>query len=932
MKLKKALFILLFFPFIMLGQVSNSVSGKIIDHYTKESLANVEVSVTKNKILIKTSSSGSFKISKLQKGENTLFFFLKGYQIVKIPVQITDSSIVNLGIIRLEKEIFEDIDKGFILLNDEDIMNAENGNSDNITGILSSSKSNFQKTVAFQFSSTFFKLRGLDSRHQNISLNGIEMNKFYNGRPIWSNWGGLNDATRNQIFTSGLSFNKMCFGGINGSLNINTFAANYTKSTKVSLASSNRNYQGRLMASYFSGIQKNGWAYAFSASYRFAKEGFFEGSVYKANSFFTSISKKLNKKHSLHITGIYAENQRGKSSPNTQEIYDLKNIKYNAYWGKQDGKIRNSRIKSVNEPLFILSHVFDINKTSTLQTNLSYQFGEITNSRLDYGGSQFVINEDNSLSIIGGGTNPDPTYYQKLPSYFLRNSQNPDYDKAYLAEQDFLKNGQLNWNNLYAANKNTGYSVYALYEDVNENKQLSINSVFNKKLKTNFNLDVSILYKKLYSENYAKMLDLLGGSGFLDVDNYSETVDEAQNDLQNPNRIINEKDKFKYNYELHANKIEGFSQLRYDSRKIAAFVSTQISNSKFQRNGLYENGRFPGDSSLGKSEPLSFLDFGIKGGFTYKFTGRHILKANTAYLTQAPTLQNSFSNSRENNDVVINLTSEKIWLSEVNYFYRSKILNAGLSVYFSDIKDATHLSFYYADGLTGINFAETTAFVQEIMTGINQQNMGAEASLTLQVTPSLQLNGVAAIGQSIYANNPNLYLTSDDFTKPLQFGKSYLKNYHISNGPQQAFSMGITYNDPKYWWLNFAVNYFNNAYINVAPILRTNNFYLDNDGIPLEDYNEEVAKNMLKQESFNPYYLINVVGGKSWKVNNYYIGFFAVVNNILNKEIKTGGFEQSRNANYKTLLEDKSREKPIFGPKYWYGYGTTFYASVYVRM
>lgn len=932
MKILNILLLSLFFPYLIFGQKSNSVSGKIIDHYTEEALENVEISIVKTNIITRTSSDGIFQISNFPKGENILKLFLKRYQTLRIPIQIGDTSKIDMGIILLKKETPEEIDQSFIVLSNEDLMNTEDGNSNNITGVLTASKNNFQRTVAYQFSPTFFKLRGLDSKYRKIMLNGVEMNKFYNNRPIWSNWGGLNDVTRNQIYTPGLSSDKISFGGINGSLNINTFASNFTKSTKVSFASSNRNYQGRVMAGYFSGLQKNGWAYAFSTSYRFAEEGFFEGSVYKANSFFAAVSKKINKKHSFHLTGIYADNQRGKSSPNTQEVYDLKNIKYNAYWGKQNGKNRNSRIKSVNEPLFILSHVFDINETVTLQTNLSYQFGTIANSRLDYGGSQLIFDGNNTPTIIGSGTNPDPTYYQKLPSYFLRDSQNPDYEKAYLAEQEFIKNGQLNWNDLYAANQNTGNSTYALYEDVNENQQFAVNSIFNKRINPKFNLDASISYRELFSENYAKMKDLLSGTGFLDVDNYSETVDEAQNDLQNPNRIIGKNDKFKYNYELDASKMVAFSQLRYNNRKTSAFFSAQIANIKYQRNGLYENGRFPGERSLGKSESLNFMNYGIKGGITYKFTGRHIIKTNIAYVTQAPTLQNSFSNSRENNDIVIDLTDEKILTGEVNYFYRSKIFNAGLSAYFSDIKDATRISFYFADGLTGINFAETTAFVQEILTHVNQQNIGVEASLSVQVTPSLQLNGVAAIGQSIYANNPELYLTSDDFKEPLQYGKSYLKNYHFSNGPQQAYSMGITYNDPDYWWLNVAGNYFNNAFINVAPILRTNNFYKDNDGIPFVDYDKEIAKNLLKQESFEPYFLLNAAGGKSWKVNDWYIGFFAVVNNILDQEFKTGGFEQSRNANYKTLLEDKSREKPIFDSKYWYGYGTTFYASVYVRM
>ena len=47
-----------------------------------------------------------------------------------------------------------------------------------------------------------FRLRGLDSEYGTTMINGITMNKIYDGRPQYSNWGGLNDATRNQEFTS----------------------------------------------------------------------------------------------------------------------------------------------------------------------------------------------------------------------------------------------------------------------------------------------------------------------------------------------------------------------------------------------------------------------------------------------------------------------------------------------------------------------------------------------------------------------------------------------------------------------------------------------------------------------------------------------------------------------------------------------------------
>ncbi len=57
-----------------------------------------------------------------------------------------------------------------------------------------------------------------------------------------------------------------------------------------------------------------------------------------------------------------------------------------------------------------------------------------------------------SRVTLGGGTNPDPTYYQKLPSYYLRFADNPNYEAAYLAQQDFKEDGQLDWQQLYNAN------------------------------------------------------------------------------------------------------------------------------------------------------------------------------------------------------------------------------------------------------------------------------------------------------------------------------------------------------------------------------------------------------------------------------------------------------------------------------------------------
>ena len=109
------------------------------------------------------------------------------------------------------------------------------------------------------------------------------------------------------------------------------------------------------------------------------------------------------------------------------------------------------------------------------------------------------------------------------------------------------------------------------------------------------------------------------------------------------------------------------------------------------------------------------------------------------------------------------------------------------------------------------------------------------------------------------------------------------------------------------------------------------NFYLAQDGLPFNDYNLNIAQDLLRQEKFDDYMVMNMIGGKSWRIDNYYVGFFASINNILNQKYRTGGFEQGRNANYQELLQDVNKPKRVFGPKYWYGRGTNYFLNLYFR-
>lgn len=919
------------------------VKGSVKDAITNEPLPDVTITIEETQQSTQTDALGEFSFTdKVPLGEQVLRLSKIGFVTKRYPIVVNEESIVDITNMTLEIDPSDTTDAFVISLTDDELNN-DDGFTDNISGLLQSSRDVFLNAAAFDFSSTFFRPRGLDNANGKVLINGLEMNKQFNGRPQWANWGGLNDVQRNQEFSMGISPNEYTFGDLAGTTNIVMRASKYRRGGRVSYASANRSYTGRIMGSYSSGLLTDGWSYSVLGSRRFGNEGFIDGTLYDSNSFFASVEKQLGENHSLNFTGIYAQNRRGRSTAITEEVFRLKGRTYNPFWGIQDGEIRNSRIREIEEPILMLNHFWTISEKSTLNSNVGYQFGRIGNSRIDNGGTQLEIGPNEQEFFTGGARNPHPSYYRNLPSYQLRFPDLTAYNfqNAFLAQEEFVNNGQLDWTRLYEANAFPGRnSTYIIQEDRNDDSQLMFSTVLNTELSESIMLNASLNYRKLNSENFASVKDLLGGTGYLDVDNFAEEdsqtslalTDIAQSDVNNPNRIAREGERYRYNYEIDADVLNAFTQAQFKYNKIDFYLGGNFGKTSYQRNGFYENGYFIGNS-FGKSKKLDFKTYGIKGGFTYKISGKHFIDVNGTYFTKAPNIRNSFSNARQNNNVVSGITEETINSVDASYIYRSPIMKARLTGYYTNFSDGTDIGFYFTEDIAGLGI-EQDAFVQEVMTNIDRRHIGAELGIEAQVTHTIKLKAAAAVGQFTFANNPNLYLTSDDFQGELRFGKgkTYLEDYHVAGGPERAYQLGFEYRDPDFWWVGLTANYFSNIYADVSALARSENFALDFDGQPINGYDENVAKDLLKQEEFDDYFLVNIVGGKSWKVGDYFVGFFTTVNNVFDEEYKTGGFEQSRLAKYNTVLEDKSRPYgPVFGSRYFFGNGTTYYLNVYLR-
>ncbi len=926
------------------------VIGVIVQDEDEKPLKEVNITIENTLLKTQTDNKGNFSLesNEIPVGEQFLLVDKEGYLSKRYPIIINKGETLDLGTLYLKVDITEETEQiGIISLSDNELA-ADDNVLFNVSGLLQSTRDVFLRAAAFDFSATFFNPRGYDNARGKVLINGMEMNKFSTGRPQWTQWGGLNDIQRNRTLSMNTHANEYQFGDLAGTTNIDMRASGQRKGGRVSYASSNRSYQGRVMGSYNSGILSGGWSYSVLMSRRFGEEGFQEATLYDANSFSASVEKQINDDHSINFTGFYSPNRRGLSNAFTREVEELKGRRYNPEWGYQNGEKRNVRIRRIEQPVFMLNHYWDISDDISLNTNVGYQFGALGTTRVDNGGTRLTTDVNGNPVYVGGALNPSPVYWQRLPSFALQD-ENPttdDFALAYQLQQEFIQDGQFDWQTIYERNisntQNGGNSTYILKEDITDEEMISFNSILNAKLKDNITLNASVDYRANTIENYAQVNDLLGGEQFLDVDFFAEettqtigdAVDIAQSDLRNPNRLVVEGDRYEYNFEVDVEEYNAFAQTQFQYSWVDFYVGATFGQTTYQRTGLFENGYYPGEFSFGEGEKLEFNNIAGKVGAVFKIKGGHYIDANLAYLQDAPTLRNSYVNPRQNNIVVNDLTEVISQHADIGYVYRSPTIQARLTGYYTTFEDATNVGFYFTEDLTGFNSDNASAFVQEVMTGIDTQHLGAELGIEAQVTPTIKLKAAAAYGEHTYTNNPDLYLMSQDFgLEEVTFGsgKTSMKNLRVPGGPQQAYQLGFEYRSPDFWNVGITSNYFSHGYVSPSGLVRSENFRLDLDGQEFADFDEDIARQTLKQERFEDYFLFNAIGGKSWKVGDYYVGFFAVINNIFGEDYITGGFEQSRRANFQNRTEDLNRDTPLFGNRYFFGRGTTYYLNVYVR-
>lgn len=793
-----------------------------------------------------------------------------------------------------------------------DQLDDENDNQD-VSGLLQSSRDVFTNIAGFNFSAARYRMRGYSSEEYTVLMNGVVLNEVERGRAIWAFWGGLNDITRYQNTKVGVTSSAFNFSGIGGYSNIDARASSLRKGSRFSYSLANRSYRNRVMFTHNTGMMSNGWAFSVSGSVRWSEEGYVEGTSFSGASYFLSAEKKINAKHSIGAVLYGAPTAQGVSSITTQETYDLTgNNFYNAYWGYQNGEKRNSRIRNNHLPRLIASHYFTISDKTSLKTSAHVSYGKTGYTRLGW----------------QNAADPRPEYYKNLPSYYNDPEFSAEYDYYYDAwTSNNTDVTQVNWDQLYFANSKNLSTI----ENVNgiegnnvtgnrskyivENQRQNIihsgfNSVLQHQLTDNASLNVGLRSSFYKSNNFQVVEDLLGGDFWLDIDGFAERDfpegDKKQTDIDNPNQIVKEGDRFGYDYDIHNNNHNLYAQIEGSTAKVDWYFVANFARYTYWRTGNVRNGLFP-EKSFGESEKTNFNNYGLKAGAIYKLTGRHLFGANLYQATRAPFTRTVFLSPINRADVVPDIKNEKISSGDLNYYLRYPKIKARATVFYTTIEDKTIARNLY--------FEEANAFGNYILSGVDLLFTGVELGVEANVTSTLVATAAYSKGSYVYNSRPNLTVTQDNNSELLvEDDVIHMKNFRLGGMPQEAASFGLKYNSPKYWYVGANINWFDDIYLDASAEQRSARAF---ENYVSTDPNVEPIFN---QKVVDSDYTLNLFLGKSWKINENYIRFNVNINNVLNnKDFQTGGFEQLR-------FDPSNPYK--FPPRVGYMYGTTFFAML----
>ena len=777
--------------------------------------------------------------------------------------------------------------------------------SQNVT-IINSNNNSYASEVGYLFSPVRFRYRAFAQKYNDVYLNGVPMNDIESGQFRYSLVGGLNQQTRNVEFALPFESNNFSMAGMAGSNNYNFRPGSFATGQRVTLSGANRNYKIRVMYTYNSGFNDNGWAFSGNLTYRGATEGYVDGTFYNALSYYLGVQKMTaDGTHSFTFATWGNPTERSTQGPATDETLWLANDKYyNPYWGYQNGEKRNSRIVTDFAPSGVFTWDWKINDKMKLTTSLAGKYSMYKSTKLNYNNAD----------------NPHPNYWKNLPSSYYdvwdeddsdnRTAQNlADWNTAYEYWTSSESNRQINWDRLYYANSQMNAvgsdAMYFIQAKHNDALTFTLSSSLDVQLDDKKKLNIGIAAATNKGMHYQTMEDLLGADTYHNINTYAlgtyaETSDEVQYDLNNPNAEVKEGDTFGYDYNILVNKAQLWTSYSENIGPLHYYLAAKIGYTSMQRDGKMRNGLAP-DNSYGKSHTAQFVDGGGKFGASLNLGGGSTITLGLGYELKAPQASTAFAAPEINNDFVLDLKDEKVFSSEISYQLQNSWIHLNLNAYYSRMTDVTEWQNFYYDDINSFSYVS--------LTDIKKEAYGVEAGINIKLSSAFNLKLIGTISEAKNVNNSHVrymestsgeyygYTGQETSTDKYNEYTCYNKGMRESGTPLTAASVGISFHQGG-WYIDLNCNYYDRIYLSYAP----NQRYLKTWNARTEAYDDtwigdEINPEILEQAKGHGGFMLDGSIGKNIYLKRGSLSINLSVTNILNNEnICTGGYEQSRSS------------------------------------
>ncbi len=833
------------------------VKGKITDKSTGESLIGVNIMYEAGKGVV-TDYDGNFQID-LAYGEYTFKVSYVGYNVIEQKV-VVDKPKVSVSFkmentTLQEVEIVSDIAKSretpvaFSTIKPAKL--AEELAAQDLPMILNSTPGVYATQQGGGDGDARINIRGFNQRNVAVMIDGIPVNDMENGWVYWSNWSGLDLATRSIQVQRGLGASKLALPSVGGTMNIITKGIDAKKSFKVQQEVGSDGYS-RTSLALNSGRLKNGWGVTASGFYK-RGNGWVDMTWTEGWFFFVRVDKEIGN-HLLSFSAIGAPQKHG------QRSYMNSIGEYSADYAKKVGISDSDFVSTKPRDLGIRYNQnwgylnrWSLNGIDTVQGE-----NEKVNEKMNYYFKpQYSIRDFWSVS--------DKLYVSNILYLSMGNGGGTGFSRTLSTLPDGTKDLQSSYNTNI---KNLGTVLDGkgdiINSSINNHVWYGFLSTVGWEIHKGMELSGGIDLRSYRGEHYRQTYDLLGQSRYIDT--YSVT---ELNDKTNPSNLRGLGDKIYYHNDGIVRWGGLFAQFKAQRGNFSYFINltTAYSGYKrvdyFKKNDLVIDGQVF-EQAVGYTPKFDFTQgtfvsvadtfeyngqkytinspeartaetawkwipgFTAKAGANYNISETQNVFINAGYLNKAPRFSNVFDN---NNRLYKKIENEHVKAIELGYsFYNQKItfnFNAYITQW--ENKPADYPSSVLIDDIS----------YKVNINGMDALHKGVEVEFGWKITDYLLYERVMSFGDWRWTSADTAEIVDDNTGNIIDRVYFDARGLKVGDAAQTQMRESLRWQVNKNIYISAALTYFANFYsdfdpLSLDPVKSPNSF--DSDGSPKQSW------------------------------------------------------------------------------------------------